>query len=245
MPRKGQTNRQREAERRRTAFAHAYLANGHNGTAAAREAGYKGKVAGLQVRASQLLSHPKVRAIIDAQVEKAETALELRAAMATEELLRRISVLGTSSIDDFVRFITPEEAKAVIKQCGTDEKGKERAKRVLRLLEGRGAWYLDVEAGLKAGKGQTVKKLKLTYTPEGMPEVELELRDPHPSHALLAKIKGLTRDKDPLPPPPPTILLAMLRNAPDDLLLRMNEELEKAQRAQLAAGSIDVEAHRV
>lgn len=76
------------------AFVFAYLANPTNGTAAARKAGYNGKVA---VRASKLLAMPKIAAAIAA----GQLLREDRTFITSDRTLNELSIIAFSNIGDF------------------------------------------------------------------------------------------------------------------------------------------------
>ena len=73
---------------RREMFAHAFIANGRNGTQAAITAGFAPGSA--QVTASQRLSDPMVRALVHKLTEKVQATTEL----TTERVLREVARLA-------------------------------------------------------------------------------------------------------------------------------------------------------
>ena len=84
-----------DASRRRAEFAHEYLANNGNATAAALKAGYSPKTA--YSLGSRLLKHVEVKAIIDSANTKAFAEFEI----TTERILRERASLAYSNMVDF------------------------------------------------------------------------------------------------------------------------------------------------
>lgn len=228
--------RRREAEDRRRLFAAAYLRNGANGTAAAREAGYKGTDASIRVTASRLLTNANVRALLDERVEAAVDSIG--GGMSDGEILERLTAQARSELTPFIQFITPELAQLAIEGCGSDE---QRARNALRLIEGRG-FYLDIEGALKKGHGPALQELTMGQDAMGFPEVKIKVRDPLGALTTLAKIKGLLREKPPAPPQSPVMLGVVLAELPTDVLLSMRQAMRAAQEK---AKAIDIEARRV
>lgn len=85
------------------AFIEHYLANGFNGTAAARAAGYKGNDVTLASVAHENLRKPQIKAEIDARMK----AL----VMSADEALFRLSQQGRGRVTDFLG-LTIDELKA-------------------------------------------------------------------------------------------------------------------------------------
>lgn len=88
------TGRILEREQR---FVASYLANGHNATAAARDAGYSGSQ--VAVRGHKMLRSPRVKAELDKRLIKALAKAELTADRVLEEL-RRIAFFDPRSLFD-------------------------------------------------------------------------------------------------------------------------------------------------
>lgn len=229
-----------KAERERL-FAAAFIRNGGNGTAAAREAGYTGNSKTLGVTASRLLNRASVRAILDDKVQKAEA--RIGGGMDEAEILQRLTAQARADLSNFISFITPELAQAGIDACGADE---DRAKRLLRIIEGAG-FVVDVEAAVKAGHGAQLRELTMEQDPFGAPKLKIKVADPRPALETLARIKGMLRDKPPEPPRPPTLVLAMLGALPQEQLAALNAAMEAGleRQRQLAAGAITVPAQHV
>jgi len=103
-------------------FAAAHIRNGGNGTAAAREAGYRGTDASLRVTASRLLTNANVREILDAKLQKAEAAIGggISEAEVVKRLVDMARLPDTELVDafDFISLIGPAEAVKGIKAAG-------------------------------------------------------------------------------------------------------------------------------
>ena len=229
-------SRRRATEERERRFAIAYLKTEGNGVEAARLAGYRGTKASLAVTASRLLKRAKVRALLDAHAKK----LERRLGMDVEEIIDRIGMQAQSNLGAFLRVVTPKQSTAVVKLIGKME-GVEEARQIAAALRGDGV-VVDVEQGLKAGKSAFLKSYRVRQTPEGAPDISIEVRDPVPALALLAKIRGLTRDQPPPPPPRRVTVNLILKSLPLDVLERLHAQLEAAHAQQRA---IPAEAQRV
>lgn len=77
------------------AFINAYLANGFNGTEAARTAGYSGNDNTLGVVAHGNLRNPKIAAVIEKRFEEMT--------MRADEVLARLSAMARTDMTDFMQ----------------------------------------------------------------------------------------------------------------------------------------------
>ena len=77
-------------------------------------------------------------------------------------------------------------------------------------------------------------------TPEGAPDISIEVRDPLPALALLAKIRGLTNDQPPPPPRQSVTLNLVLASLPMSILDALDDALEAAaaKRRAIPAGVV-------
>jgi len=214
-------SRRTTAERERR-FAAAYLKLKGNGIEAAKAAGYSGSRPNLATTACRLLGRASVRALL----EQHGQAVEERMGMAVEEILDRIAMQATADLGDFLRVVKPAEARLVVQAIGAVE-GADAAMAVARALRGNGV-VVDVEQGIKAGRSATLKSYRVKQTPEGAPDISIEVRDPLPALALLAKIRGLTRDQPPPPPRQSVTLNLVLASLPMPILDALNDALESA-----------------
>lgn len=82
-------------------FCQAYVANGGNGTEAARTAGYKGSDNTLRVVASENLTKPNVKSFLTQLTAEADRVYG-HSIMASMEALRMTSLLARASLDDIL-----------------------------------------------------------------------------------------------------------------------------------------------
>jgi phage terminase small subunit len=213
----------RTVEERERLFAAAYVKLQGDGIEAAKAAGYRGARSTLKVTACRLLGRASVRAILD----KHGQAVEERMGMSVPDILDRLAMQATASLAPFLRLVdpSPEDAKAAIEACKGDQV---RAARVLAMISRGPGFDVDVKAGLKVGKGDTLKKLTVEQTADGADKVTIEVRDPMPALALLAKIRGLTNDQPPPPPRQSVTLNLVLASLPMAILDALDEALEAA-----------------
>jgi len=226
-------SRRTTAERERR-FAAAYLKLKGNGIEAAKAAGYSGSRPNLATTACRLLGRASVRALL----EQHGQAVEERMGMAVEAILDRIAMQATADLGDFLRVVKPAEARLVVQAIGAVE-GADEAKAVARALRGNGV-VVDVEQGIKAGRSATLKSYRVKQTPEGAPDISIEVRDPMPALTLLAKIRGLTREQPPAPPPQNITLNMILGEMPLEVLRVLRDQLDAAAQRRRAIPAVIV-----
>jgi hypothetical protein len=218
----------RAREDRARLFAAHWLSGGQNGVEAARAAGYQGSAASLRVTASRLLRRADVRAELEKHTNQVIDG------MGIPEILTRLTELARSDLSNFTVKVTPEMAQAAIKACGSDE---DKARYALAVIEGRGIG-LDVPSALVAGRGQQLKSITYDHDAAGMPKTRIEVHDPLKALIALAKIRGILREKDVVPPAPRNlVVVGQLNLLPSAVLEALNDFLEaKAQKALPGAG---------
>ena len=219
-------------------FEAAYAANGGNGVAAARAAGYKGTPGSLAVTASRLLR----RAHVSKEIAKKVDAVE--EGMAVAEIVARLTRIGRmmdTQIDafQFIRFLGPEV------EGTADSLDEARAKVRAAGVPGPG-WEIDLEGAKARGLGHQIRKV--SHDPEtGAPRLELEsnlavVAESRKALDALAKIRGLYRDAPPPPPRPDLTAEEALRLMPTEVLRVWNAAYKEALAKSRA---INVEAKRI
>lgn len=244
----------RDALHRKILFAAAYIANGGNGTEAARAAGYQGKNETLRVRGSQLLRDPNVQARLLAKVEAVENG------MGSEEILDTLTRVArmVNNLDreepnvfDFVTFLrtdgtpAPEEVGPMVAKDLEDAKRQvKEADAAAKTIPG---FAIDLPKAKALGRGHLVREL--SHDAEtGAPKIKLGgdrvaiLQAGLKAIDMLARCKGMYRDA-PAPPPRPNLTAReVLRAMPLELLDKWDEAV---QAAEARAKAITVTAKRI
>lgn len=237
------------AFQRRRLFAAAWIRNNGNGTAAAREAGYKGKDSTLAVRASQLLKDPNVQAILQEKAEAVENGMNADEVMELLTMVaRRVRTVDQEERPDAFDFITflghdeapvptPAEEPMVAKdiedakrQVRERVEGKEDQTRVVTAPPG---FAIDLPKAKALGKGKFIKEV--AHDAEtGAPKIKLGgdrveiLRVGVRALEVIARCKGMMRDAPPPPPKPDLTMREVLRMIPLDVLRAYNQAVEEA-----------------
>jgi phage terminase small subunit len=220
-------------EARYRLFASAYIANGGNGREAARTAGYTGSGPTLDTQASRMLRQPKVKALLEARLDRVERS------MKTDEIVRRLSDLARMSdrepfVDAFEFITLTGVASVQAPQGATVEQAMDAVKKAGSQNQG---FYIDLEKAKAAGLGRFIREV--SHDAEtGAPRLKLQdnlvvLRLAKDALAELATIRGLKRDKVPPPPAPPNVTVNhFLMSMPLPLLKAIHEVMEAGMRQQ-------------
>jgi phage terminase small subunit len=153
---------------KRRAFVESYL-DCLNATEAARRAGY----AEPRRQGSRLLTNVDIRVAVEVGFRERT--------MPREEVLARLTMLATASLEDFISL----PAQEGVEDIPLPPEATERAPVAMSHL-----WRLDLAKAKQLGKLGALKKLKW-----GEHGPEIELHDPLTPLGLLAKHYGLVSDR--------------------------------------------------
>lgn len=139
---------QADLTERQRKFVNAYVSNGRNGTAAAREAGYSGSDATLAVNASQLIRRPKVQDAISQLVGKAIARSERGAIATLEECLEFESRLIRARVGDYLG----DSGEADVAKIKAAPEGLIRKLKIKSTTDAEGQVYAQHEIELESAQ---------------------------------------------------------------------------------------------